>query len=260
MADTKQTAHQPTELARSIDSYQISARLPFHWLSLAVKDFLKAPLISLAYGIVFALIPAALMYFYNSTGEYIYVAPMVIGFAMIGPVFAVGLYDVAWEMEKGHKPTLSHSLRSMFRNPVGEWGFAFVLMLAMIFWLRIAAVIHAVYPVQANPPLQDLVSFLTLGTFAGGMLTAAVFMISAFTPQIMMERHIDLMTAIVTSAKAVYNNIIPMIVWAGIIGVSIAIGFLTFAIGFVIIMPILAYASWHAYIATIKTKNPRRFE
>lgn len=260
MPQTETKRFDDNRLAKSIDSHHIDAALPFHWVYLAIKDFARAPIISLIYGAIFSLIPASMFLLYNASGSYLYVAPMVIGFAMIGPVFATGLYDVAWELEKGHKPSLGHSLKSMFRNPVGEWGFAFVLMLAMIFWLRVAGLIHAVYPVYENPPLNDVVSFLFMGTMAGGLLTAAVFSISAFTPQIMMERHIDLMTAIVTSVKACYENVVPMIVWAGVLGIGIGFGFLTNAWGFIVIMPILSYASWHAYIATVKTKHPRRFE
>ena len=91
-------------------------------------------------------------------------------------------------------------------------------------------------------------------------MAAIVFTISAFTPQIMVERRVDIMTAVATSAKAVNNNVWPMFIWAGVIAASVLIGFLTAGFGFIIIMPLLSYASWHAYIATIKTKRQRKYE
>jgi uncharacterized membrane protein len=39
-----------------------------------------------------------------------------------------------------------------------------------------------------------------------------------------------------------------------------ALGFGTGAVGFIVIMPLLSYASWHAYIAVIKTKKARKYE
>jgi uncharacterized membrane protein len=148
----------------------------------------------------------------------------------------------------------------MFRNPVGEWGFAIVLMIVMIAWTRIAALLHALYPRVANPSLEELLPFLTLGTIVGAILTAAVFCISAFTPQAMVERRVDIMTAIATSIKAVFDNAFAMFIWAALIFLFVAVGFVTLGFGFIVLMPILSFASWHGYIAVIKTKRPRKYE
>ncbi|QDP00589.1 DUF2189 domain-containing protein [Thalassotalea sp. PS06] len=248
------------KFAKAIDCHKIDQSAPFHWLALAVQDFIKAPLISLVYGLIFSLIPAALIVLVLATDTHLVILPASVAFALIGPVFATGLYDVAWELEKGHKPTFRHSLKSMFRNPVGEWGFAILLMLMMLAWMRIAALIHALYPTTLNPGLEEMMGFLTLGTLAGAALLAVVFTFSVFTPQIMMERRVDIFTAVATSYNAVMENLAAMVVWAAIIIISVLIGFATSAVGFIIIMPLLSYASWHAYIATIKTIRPRKYE
>lgn len=133
-------------------------------------------------------------------------------------------------------------------------------MVVMILWTRIAAMIHALYPNTANPTIEELLAFLTLGTIVGAILSASVFTMSVFTPQTLMERRVDVMTAISTSVNAVFNNIAPMILWGFIIGIGIALSFLTVGLGFIVIMPILSYASWHAYIATVKTKKARNYE
>lgn len=248
------------EFARCLESSQISASAPFHWLALAFKDIANAPILSLVYGLVFTLIPATIMYFVYQFGTHLVILPAVVGFALIGPAFAAGLYDVAWELEKGHKPTLMHSLKSMFRNPAGEWGFAVLLMVIMIVWMRLAALIHALYPNVVNPSFEQLSAFLTLGSIVGGILLVTVFAISAFTPQIMMERRVDIMTAVISSMNAVKTNFAAMVVWAGIILCLVFVGFITGTAGFIVIMPLLSYASWHAYIAVIKTKKPRGYE
>lgn len=91
-------------------------------------------------------------------------------------------------------------------------------------------------------------------------MLGSVFAISAFTPQIMMERRVDIMTAVVSSINAVKENIGAMIVWALCIVALVALGFVTGATGFIVIMPLLSYASWHGYIAIIKHKGPRGYE
>lgn len=257
---TPQTIDKQTPFAACIECNKVSTFAAFHWLSLAFKDMMKAPVLSLIYGLVFTLIPLAIIYSAVFTGSHLVVLPATVAFALIGPVFAVGLYDVAWELEKGHTPTLSHSLKSMFRNPVGEWGFAVLLMVVMIVWMRLAALVHALYPSYANPTFEELSAFLTVGSIIGGVLLVTVFAISAFTPQIMMERRVDIMTAVVSSMHAVRVNFAAMAVWAICIFVLVALGFVTGATGFIVIMPLLSYASWHGYIAVIKTKKAREYE
>ncbi|MBB1333507.1 DUF2189 domain-containing protein [Pseudoalteromonas sp. SR44-5] len=254
------TIDKHSEFARCLECNKVSTFAAFHWLALAFKDMASAPILSLIYGIVFTLIPLAIVYFAVFTDSYLVVLPASVAFALIGPVFAVGLYDVAWELEKGHTPTLSHSLKSMFRNPVGEWGFAILLMVIMIIWMRLAAIVHALYPSHANPTFEELSAFLTLGTIIGGILLVTVFAISAFTPQIMMERRVDIMTAVMSSMNAVKTNFSAMIVWSACIFILVALGFVTGATGFIVIMPLLSYASWHGYIAVIKTKKARSYE
>ncbi|WP_462159840.1 DUF2189 domain-containing protein [Pseudoalteromonas sp. GB56] len=255
---TNATSH--TEFARCFECNKISTFAPFHWLALAFGDMARAPILSLIYGLVFTLIPATILFFVYSSQSHLVILPAAVAFALVGPAFAAGLYDVAWELEKGHTPTLTHSLKSMFRNPAGEWGFAVLLMVVMIVWMRLAALVHALYPNTVNPSFEELSAFLTLGSLIGGVLLVTVFAMSAFTPQIMMERRVDIMTAVVSSMHAVRNNIGAMIVWCGCIIALILIGFATGTAGFIIIMPLLSYASWHGYIATIKTKRPRTYE
>ena len=257
---TTKTIEKNTEFARCIECNRVDTFAAFHWLALAFKDMTRAPLLTVIYGLVFSIIPAAIIYSAFFAQSVFVILPATVAFVLIGPAFAAGLYDVAWELEKGHKPTFRHSLKSMFRNPVGEWGFAILLLVIMIAWMRIAALVHALYPNYANPTFEELSAFLTLGTIAGGVLLVSVFSVSAFTPQIMMERRVDIMTAIVSSINAVKNNFAPMVVWSICIFLMVALGFVTGAVGFIVIMPLLSYASWHAYIAVIKTKKARKYE
>jgi uncharacterized membrane protein len=75
-----------------------------------------------------------------------------------------------------------------------------------------------------------------------------------------MERRVDLATAVLTSMNAVWLNKRAMFFWASIILLSVFIGFVTFFVAFLVIMPIIGYASWHGYIDTIDVKRKRTYE
>jgi uncharacterized membrane protein len=75
-----------------------------------------------------------------------------------------------------------------------------------------------------------------------------------------MERKVDLVTTVLTSMNAVWVNKAPMLLWAAIIFVSVLIGFATKFVGFILLMPLIGYATWHGYIDCIETKRERHFE
>ncbi|WP_207061890.1 DUF2189 domain-containing protein [Motiliproteus sp. SC1-56] len=247
-------------IARRLPANRVSAGAPFHWLRLGARDLVAAPWISLLFGAVFSLIPAAILALTLAQGTHLVILPATVAFALVGPLFAVALYDVAWQLERGRRPSLYHSFRALLRNPAGEWGFAVILTLLMIAWMRLATLIHALYPTLGEPSFTELGGFLAVGSLVGALMLGLVFSVSAFAPQIMLERRVDMMTAIVTSVSAVRDNALPMLIWALLIGGLVVLGFATSAVGFVLLMPLLSYASWHAYIAVIETRRPRRYE
>ncbi|RDV27405.1 DUF2189 domain-containing protein [Alteromonas aestuariivivens] len=257
--DAQSNAITQSGISRVIPCKELDIGDPIKWLSLGLRDFLRTPVISLFYGIMFAVIPWLIVFLVRMTGWHLVILPAIVCFMLIGPFLAAGLYDVSWELEKGHKPTLRHSLRAMKRNAVNEWGFGILLMVLMIFWLRVASLIHALYPPYLDDSLDSLLPFLALGTLVGAAFVSFMLFISAFTQPILMERKVDLATAVLTSVNAVWLNKVPMFIWGGLIFSAVAIGFVTGFIGFVFLMPLIGYATWHGYIDTITTKRERNY-
>lgn len=260
---TEQTAENAIEksgIARVIPCKQLDNFACLKWISLAVNDFKRAKIISFTYGAIFTLLPLCIYLLVLATEWHLVIFPAMVCFMLLGPFLAAGLYDVAWQFEKQRKPTLRHSLKSMSRNAVNEWGFGLLLMILMIFWLRVASLIHALYPPYRDFSLEYAWPFLALGTAVGVGFTFLVFFISAFTQPILLERKVDLATAVLTSMNAVWRNKLPMFIWACVILFSVFLGFVTFFAAFLVIMPIIGYATWHGYIATIDTKIARKYE
>jgi uncharacterized membrane protein len=95
-------------------------------------------------------------------------------------------------------------------------------------------------PQALNPQLLSYVG-------SGAVLAGIVFAVSVVAVPLIIDRHASASEAIRTSIRAVLANIPAMLLWAALIVVMTAIGFLTLLIGMVFIAPLLGYATWHAY-------------
>ncbi|WP_428774095.1 DUF2189 domain-containing protein [Vibrio sp.] len=250
--------HKPnsdSEYARTLPCNTVSVSAPFHWLALGLHDLIRMPLISAFYGLCFMAAAIGIVLLIQWQGTHLVVLPSLVVYMLIGPFLALGLYDASWEREKGHNASLWHSMKAIGRNSTSQWAFAVLLAVVMIFWMRIAALLHALYPSVQGAPLTEFLPFLVIGSLVGLVLASVVFTISAFSIPLMMERRVDMMTAVFSSYNAVKSNIPAMIVWAAIICGGILIGFATYGIGMLVTMPILGYGTWHAYHATIKKRH-----
>ncbi len=93
---------------------------------------------------------------------------------------------------------------------------------------------------------------LKLGTYwfgsaVGSIFALLTFVFSAFSLPMICDRDADAITAIVTSVNAVLRNKPAMAVWALLIVGLSAIGFATALLGLAVVIPLLGYATWHAY-------------
>ena len=65
------------------------------------------------------------------------------------------------------------------------------------------------------------------------------------------DRDVDMVTACLSSINAVLRNKLVMLEWAAILCILTGIGFASGLLGLGLVMPWLAYATFHAYRATI---------
>jgi uncharacterized membrane protein len=110
--------------------------------------------------------------------------------------------------------------------------------------------------VTAFVPLEEgdrgtLLEFLLIGSAVGSIFAAATFAVSAFSLPMIADRDVDMVTACVSSVRAVACNWRVMLMWAALVVLLTAAAFATAFIGLAIAMPWLAYASWHAYRDTL---------
>jgi uncharacterized membrane protein len=233
-------------------------------LKKGVDDFKEMPthlaFLGLIYP-VFGICLAALTFTENALPL---LFPLVSGFALVGPLAAVFLYELSRRRELG----LDTSWERMFdvlRSPSlpAILALGFVLMGIFVAWLLCAQALYQwLYGPSAPESYTAFLSevlttrrgwtLIVLGHAAGFVFAAVVFTISVFSFPLLLDRDCGAACAVQTSVKAVLANPKTMTVWAIILAALLMIGSAPLLVGLALVMPILGHASWHLYRRTVE--------
>lgn len=227
---------------------------PLRWLRLGWADMKRAPRLSLTYGAALMLLSVLIAAFTWRFGTLALYIGMATGFVFVGPVLAVGLYSISRQLGKGLVPVMGYCLREG-RDHVKELlVLGIILLVVLLVWARAATTMYVFFPAEAEPRLEALLPFLGLGSLVGAFFSAVVFAASAFSLPMILDRKVDAITASVTSIHAVLRNKGPMLVWASLIVLAVLVGFATAFTGFIVLLPLIGHATWHAYQETIDAR------
>jgi uncharacterized membrane protein len=239
---------------------------PWGWLAAGWRDLWAAPSIGLVYGLVFSLIGLVIFAGLFSLEMTALVIALAAGFMLVGPMLAVGLYEVSRRLETGEPVSLAAAAVVSTRSPVQLAFMGVILMGALLIWVRVATLLFALFfGTTGWPPLEDFVptllfswqglSLLVTGTVIGGTIAFAIFAVSAISIPMLMSREVDAITAVLTSVQAVVQNFVPMVLWAWLIALLTACGLVTGLLGLIVTFPLIGHATWHAYRALVETEE-----
>ena len=232
---------------------EINMQAPVRWLRLGWSDIKTAPKQSLSYGLIIVLLSYCVSFMVWSYGGLGLLTSLLSGFVFLGPVLAIGLYSISCQIQAGLTPRLGYCLREGKRHLSNELVFAVILSVIFLVWARAASLVHIFYPETSNADWTHFVIFLTVGTLVGAIFSAVIFCFSAFSLPMIMDKKVDVVTAVITSINAVLRNKAVMLLWACIIVLIVVIGFATAFIGFIVLMPLVGHATWHGYQETINS-------
>jgi len=236
---------------------RVAPERPWLWLAEGFRDFVRAPRASLLYGFAIALISVGVTALLSSFDRLPLLLPLLAGFALISPFLAVGLYGISRTLEDGQRVTPKTVLET-FDDRYGQIALmGGLFMLIHIAWVRVATLLFALFFAQVPVGLSDLLDtllrtedgfvFLALGSAIGAVFASGTFALAAISLPMLLDREVGIITALGTSWTAVTMNPVPMALWAGLIALAVLLGFATFFVALIFVMPLVGYATWHAY-------------
>lgn len=232
---------------------------PWRWLVLGFADMRAAPGASLFYGVVFALMGAALILAVGSAAVEL---ALVTGFLLVAPFLSVGVYDLSRRRQQGEQPMLAPTLTAWKSNAPALGFYALILALLLAVWIRVSVVVVALFFSSGAPMEQGVLAELAssldgwifMGAYAaaGGGFALLVFATSVVSIPMLLDRaEMDTITAMIASYTVLRRNFATMLLWAAIIVGLMAVGFFTYFIGLVVVAPLIGHATWHAYRDTV---------
>lgn len=225
----------------------------FGWLRLGWRDLRAAPQVSLFYGLCFAGMGFFLRIVLANTPQYL--SALTCGFLLVGPVLSLGLYDVSRRLER-QEPPMFNSLFAVR----GRWNnigvLAVVQAVILLLWVRASMMVFALFYNRGLPTLEgflsqlfsfDNIEFIAVYCCVGLVFAGIVFALSWIAIPLMLDRDTDAITAMIISISALFKNFPVAVVWGATIVGLVVFGFVTWNLGFIVAMPLVGHATWHAY-------------
>lgn len=228
-------------------------------LAKGVDDFMAMPshlaFLSLIYPL-FGIGLAALTFTSNALPL---LFPLASGFALIGPLAAVGLYEISRRRELGLEPSWQDAFE-VLRSPAmpSVLALGLVLLMILVCWLFTAQLLYE-WIIGPNPPdsyaqfLDEILqtsrgwTLIIVGNAVGFVFAAIVLTIGVVSFPMLLDRHVGPTLAVETSIRAVHDNPVQIGAWGLIVAVALLLGSLPLFVGLAVVMPILGHATWHLY-------------
>jgi uncharacterized membrane protein len=232
-------------------------------------DFLHKPSHVIFLCILYPLIGVVLATWTSGAETLPLLFPLMSGFALIGPLAAVGLYEISRRREAG----LQTSWRDAFdvrHSPAVPAIVAIGLYLLVIFlaWMLTA---QALYTTILGPhPPVSLSAFVDtlLGTDAGfrliviGNLVGAAFALLVLATTsvafpVLLDRDVGAVQAVSICWRVFAANPLVMIAGGVIVGLMLAVASIPLFAGLAVAVPVLGHATWHLYRRAVEPPRHR---
>ncbi|MEM8580577.1 MAG: DUF2189 domain-containing protein [Pseudomonadota bacterium] len=225
-------------------------------------DFRRAPAFGLFFSAVYVFGGLAMVYILMATGKTWATLPIVVGFPLVGPFAAVGLYEVSRRLQKGQPLEWGGVLGVVVNERSRQMpSIAAVILIFFLFWNFLAHMIFALFlglQVMTNVSSSfdvfltaNGLMMLLVGTAIGAVLSFVLFAITVVSLPLLLDAEVDFVTAMIKSFSAVTENLGTMLIWAVTVGALLLIAMVPAFLGLFIALPLLGHATWHLYQRTL---------
>jgi uncharacterized membrane protein len=231
---------------------------PWGWLGGGWRDLWSAPAMSLGLGAMFAAAAYVFALQLSRIDALPLLLPLAGGFLLIAPLLAVGFYEISRRRERGEAASLRDIVQAATQASGRLTFFGVALLLLYFFWMQVASLLFMLFFGNATfPPIENFVptllftphglGLLVTGTAVGAVFATTAFAISAIAVPMLLDRDVDVVTAMRTSVEAVRLNPPAMLLWGALIAGLTVAGLVTLFLGLAIVFPLCGHATWRAY-------------
>lgn len=223
------------------------------------EDFWAKPSHYVLLALIYPVIGVVLTVWMDGWHAWTLLYPLIGGFALLGPIAALPLYEISRRRERGEDPSWRDAM-SVLRSPAMGSILALGVMLFVLFtlWLTSAQSLYESLFGSTPPRTLDALVYqlfnepggltlLAVGTGIGALFALVVLCTSVIAFPLLLDRDVGAYVAVETSFRAVLYNRVPLFAWGLIVGAAIFLGSALLFVGLAVVLPILGHATWHLY-------------
>jgi uncharacterized membrane protein len=221
-----------------------------------IDDFRRAPAFGLFFSAFYVLAGLGLLLVGAST--LVWTLVLSLGFPLIAPFAAVGLYEVSRRLEAGLPLKWGEVLGVVFNERKRQipWLGA-ILVIVFLFWSFFAHMLFALFMglstmTNISSSYESLLTstgltMVAVQVLVGGATAFFVFAITVIGMPLLLDQEVDFVTAMIRSIGTVRANFGVMLAWAALIAALLFLGMLPWFLGLFVVLPVLGHATWHVY-------------
>jgi uncharacterized membrane protein len=222
-------------------------------------DFMDRPSHYLFLGLIYPIVGIILGFWTSGANALPLLYPLATGFALLGPLFGIGLYEISRREEKGQDTSWVHAFE-VLRSPAipSIIGVGIGLFALFYAWLATAETLYQSFLGLAAPASLGEFAYELFNTPEGqtlilwgnaiGLLFALVTLFTTVIAfPLLLDRDVGAAVAVTTSVRAVATNLGPMLLWGLIVALLLVVGSIPLFIGLAVVIPVLGHATWRLY-------------